>query len=88
MWRQVQDESFIYPDSVSEEEYLAAKQLQSPNSLKAFIGFGMSFGGRFFGAYSQKYLGNKKEDFCKEMRHSLERIRPLIKNVKLMKPSK
>jgi DNA adenine methylase len=82
MWRQVQDESFVYPDSVSEEEYLVAKQLQSPNSLKAFIGFGMSFGGRFFGAYSQKYLGNKKEDFCKEMRHSLKRICPLIKNVK------
>jgi DNA adenine methylase len=82
MWKEVQKGKLKYPESISEEEYIQAKELKSPNALKAFIGFGMSFGGRYFGAYSQKYLGNKKEDFCKEMRHSLERIGPLIKKVK------
>ena len=68
-----------YLHSISEEEYKEAKLLESPSAYKAFVGFGMSFGGRFFGAYSQKYLGEKKEDFCKEMVNSLKRTQPLIK---------
>ena len=79
MWKQVQNENFEFPSSISEEEFLEAKKIPSPNAYKAFVGFGMSFGGRFFGAYSQKYLGEKKEDFCKEMVNSLKRTQPLIK---------
>jgi len=82
MWKAVQKGELKYPESVSEEEYEEAKELKSPSALKAYIGFGMSFGGRYFGAYAHKYLGTKKEDFCKEMRNSLERIRPKISNVK------
>ena len=81
MWQGVQDGTLVFPESVSEEEFLNVKQMKSPSALKAFVGFGMSFGGRFFGAYSQKYLGNKKEDFCKEMRNSLNRTRPKIEKV-------
>jgi DNA adenine methylase len=83
MWKAVQNNSLEYPKSISEEEFLEAKKLDSPNAYKAFVGFGMSFGGRFFGSYSQKYLGDKKEDFCKEMVNSLKRTQPLIsrKNV-------
>ena len=83
MWKAVQNDTFIYPDSISEEEYYAAKELPSPSAHKAFVGFGMSFGGRYFGAYSQKYLGNKKEDFCKEMTNSLRRTAPLIQRKKV-----
>ena len=83
MWKEVQDETFKFPTSISEEEYLAAKELKSPSALKSFVGFGMSFGGRFFGAYSQKYLNGKKEDFCKEMVNSLKRIGPIIKKKKV-----
>tara|TARA_Y100000992_G_scaffold302561_1_gene277329 strand:- start:4335 stop:5123 length:789 start_codon:yes stop_codon:yes gene_type:complete len=82
MWKEVKDNKFKFPESISEEEYIEAKQLKSPNAYKAFVGFGMSFGGRYFGAYSQKYLNGKKEDFCKEMTNSLKRIGPLLKNVK------
>lgn len=81
LWSEVQANTFECPESISEEQYLAAKQLPSPSAMKAFVGFGMSFGGRFFGAYSQKYIGDKKEDFCKEMVHSIQRTRPLIQNV-------
>ena len=87
MWNEVKDETFKYPTSVSEEEYNKAKELKSPNALKAFIGFGMSFGGRFFGAYAHKYLKDKNEDFCKEMTNSLNRAAPLIKNVKFTNKS-
>ena len=81
MWNEVKNGTFIYPESVSEDDYLSAKKLNSPNALKAFIGFGMSFGGRFFGAFAHKYTNEKKEDFCKEMTNSLKRATPLIKNV-------
>ena len=84
LWNDVKNGVFKPPVSVSEEDYNKAKQLKSPNSMKAFIGFGMSFGGRYFGAFATKYLGNKKEDFLKEMVNSLNRIGPKIQrpNVK------
>lgn len=81
MWQNVRDGIFKYPTSISEEQYMKAKKIPSPSAYKAFVGFGMSFGGRFFGAYSQKYLGDKKEDFCKEMTNSLKRAAPLIRDV-------
>ena len=81
MWKEVRDNTFIYPIKVTEEEYINAKQISSPSALKSFIGFGLSFGGRYFGAFAHKYTNDKKEDFCKEMTNSLKRISPLIKNV-------
>ena len=81
MWKSVRDKTLVFPESVSEEEYKNAKQLESPSALKSFIGFGLSFGGRYFGAFAHKYVNDKKEDFCKEMRNSLTRMAPLIKNV-------
>lgn len=79
MWRAVQADEFVPPASVSQEDYEAAKRLPSPNAMKAFVGFGMSFGGRFFGAFAPNYLGNKKEDFRQEMVNSLGRIGPKIR---------
>lgn len=83
MWKEVQEGSFEYPESISEEEFNNAKKLKSPNAMKSFIGFGMSFGGRYFGSYSHKYLGNKKEDFCAEMRNSLQRTSKMIQYPKV-----
>ena len=37
LWEAVQSDTFVYPKSISEEEYLAAKQLKSPNAYKAFV---------------------------------------------------
>lgn len=87
MWNEVKAGTFVYPDSVTEEEYIAAKSLQSPSALKSFVGFGMSFGGRFFGAFAHKYMNEKKEDFCKEMKNSLNRAAPLIKNTEFLNKS-
>jgi len=87
MWKEVKADVFVYPPSISEEEFLLAKTLQSPSAHKAFVGFGMSFGGRFFGVYAHKYLNGKKEDFCKEMMHSLHRMKPLIQNVEFTNES-
>jgi len=83
LWKEVQKDTFIPPPLVTEEQYNQAKLLESPNAMKAFIGFGMSFGGRFFGAFAPNYVGNKKEDFRKEMVNSLNRIAPQIRTSKV-----
>lgn len=41
------------PTSVSEEEYHAARTLPDSDPLKAFIGFGCSFGGKWFSGYAR-----------------------------------
>lgn len=41
------------PDHVSEEEYRAARNLPDADPLKAFCGFGCSFGGKWFGGYAR-----------------------------------
>ena len=84
MWEEVQRGTFRYPSEVSEDDYLKAKELQSPNALKAFVGFGLGFGGRFFGSFALKHANNKKEDFLKEMTNSLKRTAPFIQNVEFI----
>ena len=81
MWKAVQDNSFKPPVKVSEEDYLKIKQTSSPSALKGFVGFGCSFGGQFFGGYAQKYANGKKEDFLKGATHSINKKRPVIKDV-------
>jgi DNA adenine methylase len=41
------------PNEVSEETWRAAKFLPDSNPLKAFCGFGCSFGGKYFGGYAR-----------------------------------
>lgn len=41
------------PTAVSREEYQAAKSLPESDPRKAFIGFGCSFGGKWFGGYAE-----------------------------------
>lgn len=40
------------PTSLSREEYAAARELPDDDPLKAFAGFGCSFGGKWFGGYA------------------------------------
>tara|TARA_B100001123_G_C14975343_1_gene893344 strand:+ start:74 stop:847 length:774 start_codon:yes stop_codon:yes gene_type:complete len=81
LWQQVQKGKFTPPKEMTEERYLQIKELESPNALKAFVGFGCSYGGRFFGAYAQKYVGTKKENYLQAVTNSVKKMKPLIKKV-------
>ena len=81
MWKGVQDNSFKPPKSISEYQYNKIKNYQSPNAMKAFIGFGCSFGGRYFGAFAPKYANGKNEDYLKEAINSINRKRPKIQGI-------
>lgn len=41
------------PDTVTEDEYRAARDLPDADPLKAFAGFGCSFAGKWFGGYAR-----------------------------------
>ena len=54
LWKAVQRGKFVPPKKMDEEEYKRIKELPSPNALKAFTGFGLSFGGKYFSGYAHK----------------------------------
>ena len=50
----------------------------APSSLKAFIGFGLGFSGRYFASFAPKYANGKKEDFLGEMTHSVQAVQAIL----------
>ena len=87
LWKSVQNDTFVPPKHISEMDYLTIKNLKSPSALKAFVGFGCSFGGKYFGGYANKYLNGKKEDFLKEASNSIIKIKDKIRDVEFYNKS-
>ena len=50
--KSIQKGTFIFPDKVSEKEYNDIRHKES-SALRAFIGFGCSFSGKWFGGYAR-----------------------------------
>ena len=82
MWKAIQNGGFTPPKTVSENYYKRVKNMNSPSALKGFVGFGCSFGGKYFGGYGQKYVKNRNADFLREATNSINRFKPLIKNIR------
>lgn len=87
LWSDVQSDTFVVPHEVTEDDYNTIKYYDSPNSIKAFVGFGLSFGGRFFGAYAPKYTNGKNENYLQAAINSVNKLRPLIQGVKFSSKS-
>jgi|TARA_B110000902_G_scaffold253311_1_gene315812 DNA adenine methylase len=81
LWLDVQNHTFNPPEEIDENFYNECKELVSPNSLKAFVGFNMSFGGKFFAGYVDKYKNDKNENFLQEALNSLSKNEPRIQNI-------
>ena len=82
LYKAIKEGTFIPPESVSEYEYEQAKKLDDENPLKAFIGFGCSFGGKYFGGYAKN---NRNENYTKFASNSLFRKTPAIKRCNFIK---
>lgn len=52
LWQQGIDRSFEPPEHVSRELYHELKAQTMPSALRGLVGFGMSFGGKWFGGYT------------------------------------
>ena len=81
LWKTVQDNSFVIPTDMTEELYNTIKDLPSPSALKAFVGFGCSFGGKYFAGYADKYKNDKKEDYLKEVSNSIRKKKDKLKDI-------
>ncbi len=85
MWKAVKDGELYLPDSVDEADYKVYKDLalspiaSVPIAEKAAIGFGLSYGGKWFGGYARDPSG--KRDFMGELKRSFDKDRPKIQAV-------
>lgn len=66
------------PDFVSESEYIKARSLSDDLPMKAFIGFGCSFAGKWFGGYARS---DNKTCYAVTSKRSLMKQLPLIQDV-------
>jgi DNA adenine methylase len=79
MWKKIQNNTLRIPATINEKEYDALKEAKSPNAMKAVAGFGLSFGGKYFGGYAQKWAGKSGRNFLNEFKKSIETIKPAIR---------
>jgi DNA adenine methylase len=69
MWEALQA-GWVPPDAVTPAEYAELKKAP-PSALRGFVGFGLSFGGKWFGGYSRDSDGLR--DYCSEARRAVLR---------------
>jgi DNA adenine methylase len=67
LWKALQS-GYSPPEDISEDEYAAAKNLPDDDPRKAFIGFGCSFSGKWFGGYARCTRGR---NYARDARNSL-----------------
>jgi DNA adenine methylase len=79
MWQALQ-RGWTPPDAVSRDEYNALRDAD-PSSLRGFVGFGCSYGGKFFGGYAEEKVNPKhRNDFVGATKRSvLNRVRSMSK---------
>lgn len=78
MWKSVKNDSLALPKQITRDDYYRWKA--SPKSPeRTAVGYGMSFGGKYFAGYSQDPDGLR--DFLMELKNSHDKIRPKIQNV-------
>tara|TARA_Y100000389_G_scaffold203306_1_gene251321 strand:+ start:1182 stop:1991 length:810 start_codon:yes stop_codon:yes gene_type:complete len=89
MWKDLQTNKLILPKKFDEDDYNELKNLKSPNAMKAVGGFGMSFGGKYFGGFIQKYSGDSGRNFYEELNNSLNKTKTKIQksNIKFYNKS-
>lgn len=70
MLNEVQD-GYELPDSISKEEYYIVKENKdNDKALTGFVGFGCSFGGKWFGGYAKNNSGT---NYAKQSKNSMLR---------------
>lgn len=77
MWQAVQA-GWIPPENVSEAEYAEAMAGKYDPALTAFIGFGCSFGGKWFAGYARGGNGRNYDTIAK---NSLLKMAPHLRDV-------
>lgn len=77
LWKALLD-GWIPPDTITEERYQEAKQGKYSPHLTAFIGFGCSFSGKYFGGFARD---NRGRSYARDAKNSLLRKVRRLKGV-------
>jgi DNA adenine methylase len=81
LWQGLQN-GWIPPDSVTEEEYKELKKCE-PSAMRGFVGFGCSWGGKWFGGYARgKTNKGESRNYALESKTSLAKKMQGLKDVK------
>tara|TARA_R110000851_G_C12865520_1_gene544440 strand:- start:1 stop:690 length:690 start_codon:yes stop_codon:yes gene_type:complete len=75
---------WIPPEVITEEDYIDAKNGNVSSQLKAFIGIGCSYSGKWFGGYAR---GAKGRNYAKNAKNSLAKKFKTIKDVEFINES-
>jgi DNA adenine methylase len=78
MYKELQ-KGWIPPEIVTEQDYENAKLGKSEPCLTAFIGFGCSYSGKYFGGYARNKRG---DNFARNAKNSLLRKMKTLRDVK------
>lgn len=79
MWKALQD-GWQMPNNISEEEYKYIRDNKDENlPLSGFVGFGLSYSGKWFGGYCR---GGKDRNYCLNAKNSNNKILNNIMDVK------
>ena len=71
MWKELQN-GWQMPNNISEEEYKYIKDHKDENpALTGFVGFGLSYSGKWFGGYCR---GGKDRNYCLNAKNSNNKI--------------
>lgn len=86
LWKEIKAGQFVYPNSVTEKTWSRYRKSSKdkkkpPSSMKAFMGFGLSFGGVWFSSYGDNYTQNSGRSVFKETVQSLKDMEPYIKKI-------
>jgi DNA adenine methylase len=68
LWQEARD-GWVPPEAVSRELYASLRHAP-PSALRGFVGYGCSFGGKWFGGYASNARG---DDFCGAARRGVLR---------------
>lgn len=77
MWKGVQ-EGYTLPDNITKEQYEAIRKDTSDKVLHGFVGFGLSFAGKWWGGYAR---GGEGRNYCQNAKNSTLRKMETLKDV-------
>jgi DNA adenine methylase len=79
MWRETQNNTLKIPDTMNETLYKRLKESKGPpNAQRAIAGFFLSFGGKYFGGYAQKWEKKGGKDYLQTFRNGIAKIQPSL----------
>jgi DNA adenine methylase len=80
LWNELKTDKLEIPTDFTQKEYDELKYSKStaPNSKRAIAGFFLSFGGKYFGGYAQKWVTKKDRNYLHTFINNANKLKPIL----------